>query len=186
MRAANTLWGRHGRVMAGSTDPDGVRFAWHRAGLPVDRPVLVLGAGGAAAAALVGRRGQARGVTARRREAAELLVSQLAEDSDEEQIEVVEWGSGVPGAVLVNATPIGMAGESLPEAITTEASGLLEMAYGSGDTPATRLMRGRGLPVATGELMLVGQGLASFALWTDRQIPPEVMLGALPLSESGR
>jgi len=179
--AANTVWAEGGRVFAATTDPDGVRFAWAHAELPADRPVLVLGSGGAAAAALAGREGHVRNVSARRQHSAEALAVSLGGG-----IGVIPWGAPVPGAVVVNATPLGMAGESLPQGVLEEASGLLEMTYGTGPTPAARFVAGRGFPVATGEAMLVGQGMASFSIWTGRTLPHDVMLRALPPAESGR
>ena len=80
---------------------------------------------------------------------------------------------------MVNATPLGLAGGMLPGAVIADAAGLLEMNYGNGDTPAAVSLRARGLPVAEGELMLVGQGAASFSIWTGVDVTPTVMLAAL-------
>ena len=171
---ANTLWREEGRLIAHTTDPDGVRFAWAHAGLPEDAPVLLLGAGGAAAAALTALAVRSCSVSARREEAARDLVERVAPDAS-----VVSWGRSVAGAVVVNATPLGLAGGMLPRAVIEDASGLLEMNYGSGETPAATLLRACGLPVAEGELMLVGQGAASFAIWTGIDVPPAVMLAAI-------
>ena len=171
---ANTLWMDGGRLRGHTTDPDGVRFAWEHAGLPEDAPVLLLGAGGAAAAALAALDGRDCRVSARREEAARALADRVNPEA-----RLVGWGEGVPGAVVVNATPLGMAGDNLPAAVLDKAAGLLEMAYGGGQTPAAVLLRSRGCPVAPGELMLVGQGAASFAIWTGVEVPPKVMLAAL-------
>ena len=173
---ANTLWREGNRLFAHTTDPDGVRFAWEHAGLPDDAPVLLLGAGGAAAAALTALQGHSYRVSARREEAARALVDRVAPDAD---VSVIGWGRAVPGAVVINATPLGTAGDSLPGGVLDEAAGLLEMSYGGGETPAEVLLRSRNRPVASGELMLVGQGVASFAIWTGVEVPPEVMLAAL-------
>ena len=171
---ANTLWREGRRLCAHTTDPEGVRFAWGHAGLPEDAPVLVLGAGGAAAAALDALDGRERLVSARREEAARTLAERAAAD-----VRAVGWGAAVSGAVVVNATPLGRAGESLPGRVIDEAAGLLEMNYGPGETPAEALLRSLGRPVAPGELMLVGQGAASFAIWTGVEAPHAVMLAAL-------
>lgn len=171
---ANTLWMEEGRLRAHSTDPDGVRFAWRHARLPAEAPVLLLGAGAAAAAALLALEGREIRVAARRPEAARDLVSMVGAEAA-----VIPWGRPLEGAVLVNATPLGMRGEELPAAVLAEAGGLLELAYGHGRTPADVALRARNLPVASGELMLVGQGAASFAIWTGIQVPPSVMLAAL-------
>lgn len=178
-RVANTLWLRDGLLHGHTTDPDGVAFAWEDARLPDGAPVLVLGAGGAAAAALVALEGRELLVSARRPQAAAALAEDLAAGA-----RAVPWGRPVPGAVVVNATPLGLAGESLPEAALEEAVGLFEMNYGHGPTPAMLRMRAAGRPTATGEMMLVGQAVAGFRIWTGKTVPAQVMLRAL--AEAGR
>jgi len=171
---ANTLWMENGRLQADSTDPAGVRFAWQHARLPDDAPVLLLGAGAAAAAALLALDDRDVRVAARRPEAAHQLVARVGAKAV-----VAPWGQPAAGAVLVNATPLGMRGETLPTGVVDQAGGLLELAYGRGQTPAEAALAARDLPVASGELVLVGQGAASFAIWTGVEVPPTVMLEAL-------
>ena len=60
------------------------------------------------------------------------------------------FGSPVPGAIVVNATPLGMNGESLPSGLLDQASGLIDLAYGPVDPPATVEARRRGLPLVDG------------------------------------
>jgi shikimate dehydrogenase len=93
----------------------------------------------------------------------------------------VPWGEGVAGAVVVNATPMGMAGEMLPDAVVSGASGLFDMTYGAGTTPAVTRCRSRGLPVAEGVDMLLFQAAASFRLWTGRSADTTAMVAALGL-----
>jgi shikimate dehydrogenase len=85
----------------------------------------------------------------------------------------------LPGAVVVNATPVGMRGEALPTDLVAASSGLFDMAYGSGPTPAVRLARELGLPVADGPDMLLAQAAASFAIWTGVDPPLDEMRAAL-------
>ena len=176
---ANTLWLRDGMLHGHTTDPDGVAFAWEDARLPDGAPALVLGAGGAAAAALLALEGRELWVSARRPQAAAALTEGPAAGT-----RTLPWGRPVPGAVAVNATPLGLEGESLPEAVLEEAAGLFEMNYGHGPTPAMLRMRAAGRPVATGEMMLVGQAVAGFRIWTGKTVPARVMLQAL--AEAGR
>lgn len=157
-----------------STDGDGVVFAWHSAGLPSDGPVLILGNGGAATAAMVALENRTLHVASRRPGAALDAARRV-------QVEAIEvpWDKGVPGAVVVNATTVGMEGEQLPSRVLEQASGLLDMPYASGETPAVTRMRAAGLPAAGGIEMLIGQALASFRLWTGADIAESVMRGAL-------
>ncbi|UCG41684.1 MAG: shikimate dehydrogenase [Acidimicrobiia bacterium] len=168
---ANTWWAEGGRLWADTTDGAGVRFAWERGGMPPGGAVRILGAGGAAAAAALelARTHDVR-VSARRREAAEVVAARIG-------CGVAEWGSPCDGEAVVNATPIGMRGEMLPEWALT-GTGLLDMVYAGGDSPATSVIAARRLPVATGLDMLVGQAVPAFERWFGVAAPVEVMLAA--------
>lgn len=170
--AVNTLQRWEGAVRGSNTDVAGILDAWSGAGLP-DAPALILGAGGAAAAALVALGGRTLHISARRSDTAEALVARTRSEA-----EIVAWGRAVPGAVVVNATALGMEGEQLPPGVVAAATGLLEMPYASGPTPAEREAARLGLPVANGIDMLVGQAAASFTLWTGLAAPRGVMTEA--------
>lgn len=176
--AVNTLVRVGAEVFGHNTDIAGVRYAAERAALPTG-PVLVLGAGGAAAAALLAFEGRDLAVSARRRERAEGLVARLAIDA-----QIVEWGKARPGAVLVNATSLGMHDEALPIADLVAHTGLLDMPYAAGLTPAAALMRGAGRPVADGPDMLLGQAIAAFRLWTGREPDATAMRSAMEQATS--
>jgi len=166
--AVNTLCWRGGSVFGANTDIGGIRDVWERRGLPVGTPILVLGAGGAAAAAMLAREGSEIVASSRRRGAATELASKIGVTVSE-----VPWGVAVAGAVVVNATPVGMAGESLPEGIVDAAVGLFDMAYGTNATPA--VLEADERPLADGIDMLVAQAARSFEIWTGRPAPLEVM-----------
>jgi shikimate 5-dehydrogenase len=68
-----------------------------------------------------------------------------------------------------------MRGERLPERLTDLATGLLDMPYRDVPTPSVVLMRSRGLPVADGLDMLVGQAVASFEIWTGSEVDAAVL-----------
>jgi shikimate dehydrogenase len=159
--AANTLVGDGSEVVAYNTDIIGIRAAWAEAGLPQDTPVLIVGAGGAAAAALLALEGRDVAVTARNEAAAKQLVQRCDVAAD-----VVAWASGLDGAVVVNATPVGMQGEDLPRAVAAGSVGVFDMAYGAGVTPLVAAARAAELPTVDGETMLLAQAAGSFELWT--------------------
>lgn len=156
--SVNTLLMRDGLVVGASTDVEGIRRAWGH--LPAG-PVLILGAGGAAAAALLALEGRPLTVAARRVEAAQELVLRTGVDA-----RVAEWGKPVDGAVIVNATALGMHGEQLPDGLLRTAIGLFDMPYGSAQMPAVVTATANGLPVVEGVEMLISQGALSFELWT--------------------
>ncbi len=171
--AVNTLVRVAGRIVGHNTDIAGVKWAWQWAGLSDAAPVLVLGAGGAAAAAIVALQDRALTISARNSARAARLVAELGVTA-----QVAPFPSGVAGAVVVNATPVGMHGESLPAEVLAEAGGLLDMAYGVDTPPAAAACRDAGTPYAAGTSMLLGQAVASFRLWTGRT-PLAAMRAAL-------
>ena len=166
-----TLEGR-GALVGHSTDVEAVRRVWVRAGLPTDRPVLVVGAGGAAAAAMVALEDRDLWCSARRGEA----VSGLAERVDV-PFRPLEWGESLPGAVVVDATPLGMRGGELPVSLLEQAAGLFDMSYLAGGeaTGAVRWMRERRMPASDGLEMLAAQAEASFEMWTGYGAPAGLM-----------
>lgn len=173
--AVNTIVRTPDGLVAGHlTDVEGVQTAWAWGGLPTSAPVLVLGAGGAAAAALVALEDRELSLAARSPKRAADLLGRLGVGAS-----VISWGAGVTGAVVVNATPVGMRGEALPEPVVEPAAALFEMTYGPQPSPAVEEMWRRGRPVVGGLDMLLAQAMASFTLWTGRPAPEEAMRAAL-------
>jgi len=165
--AANTLRAsatRPGTIEATNTDVGGLRNAADLAGIPPGAPVLVLGGGGAAAAASAAF-GDRRVVVSTRSGAAGSAAT-------------LPWGTGWPGAVVVNATPLGMGGESLPDGLLQEATGFIDMAYGDDPTPAFLQAVQMGMPAVDGLNVLVCQAAESFAWWTGLAAPLDVMTAA--------
>lgn len=171
--SVNTVVRVAGRTVGHNTDVAGVQHAARAGALPADAPVLVLGAGGAAAAAVLAFAGRRLVVAARDQAAAAELVASVRVEA-----ETAAFGDAVRGAVVVNATPLGMHGEELPGSCLAAAGGLLDMAYGPDDTPAVEWARANGMPVADGPEMLLGQAIAAFRLWTGRS-PLEAMRAVL-------
>lgn len=167
--AVNTIAVKAGSLVGDNTDVQGVRSSFEEAALPEADPVVVLGAGGAAAAALVALGGRRQFIVARSSEKARLTATRAGVEA-----RILAWGESVPAGVVVNATSIGMRGEALPEEITGAATGLLDMPYRDEPTPSVVLLRKRGVPVADGLDMLVGQAVASFEIWTQRTVVAEV------------
>lgn len=171
--AVNTLVRREGEVWGFNTDVDGIRVVWESVPLPTDRPVLILGAGGAAAGAVVAVADRAIVLSARRDEAAAELIERTRTRGS-----IVPWGTPLRGAVVVNATPIGMGAESLPPELISVASGFFDLTYGPGESPSVRYARHLGIPAADGKELLLAQAAASFEIWTGIPAPMDVMRAA--------
>jgi shikimate dehydrogenase len=166
--AVNTITVTDGVLTGTNTDVAGVFFAMEIAG-SVSGPVLVLGAGGAAAAALVALEDRSIFISARDGRSASAVSARTGIEA-----RVVPWAEGVAGCVVVNATPIGMHGEMLPIGVLSVASAVVDMAYGPSETPACAYAAAHGLGRADGLDMVVGQAIEAFRLFTGAEPPVDV------------
>ena len=161
-----------------TTDVGGIRHAW--GALPGER-ALILGSGGAAAAALLALEGRDLFIGARHPDSAESLRARTGVEAH-----IVGWGVPVLDAVVVNATPLGMNGEHLPTVVLEQASGLFDMVYGAGQTPAISHVARSGKPVVDGLEMLLAQAALSFEIWTGVPAPITAMRTAADAGHARR
>jgi 3-dehydroquinate dehydratase/shikimate dehydrogenase len=130
--------------------------------------VGVLGAGGAARAAVFGLVDQGAEVFIINRtheHAVSLAKAARASALKHQQLASQRFD------VLVNSTPCGMAGSSqpLPLAETELNAGLVfDMVYNPLETPLLKLAKSRGIPVINGLEMFVQQGARQFEIWTGK------------------
>lgn len=171
--SVNTLMINRSGVYGESTDSTAFRELTRLPRLSDFSSLLVLGAGGSAAAALAAiETRHPIYVAARRQEQAEDLTARLGG-------ETVAWGGGVAGALVVNTTPIGMKGETLPIGILDVASGLIDLPYAASPTPALTTASDLGIPSADGHEFLLRQAMASFAMWTGQDLDFETVAEAM-------
>ncbi|MBW3582370.1 MAG: type I 3-dehydroquinate dehydratase [Euryarchaeota archaeon] len=193
LAAVNTFRFDGDRLIGTNTDPAGITGAL--ADIGTDRPgsVLVLGAGGSAAAALHALRETDRIiVSARTRTRAETLSDRL-----DAAIEVVDWNERVTAAksadLIINTTPVGMAGGPDPDGTPLDAAAIraevtvLDLVYAAPTDPGrapgvTRLLAeasAKGAKTQDGLAVLLHQGAAAFRIWTGEEPPVEAMRAAL-------
>jgi 3-dehydroquinate dehydratase/shikimate dehydrogenase len=163
--AVNTIVLRDGKWIGDNTDVHGVRAALAASRFePAGKTVVILGAGGAAKAA-------------------------VAAVKDAKKIEVLSRKE-VPEAVnhpcdlLINATPVGMfplAGLS-PLTGPIPAGAVFDMVY---NPPVTRLLRSardQGKTVIQGTTMFLAQAARQFEIWTGHRAPSEIFAEKTGLS----
>ena len=168
--AVNTIVVDGGRLVGYNTDVAGVTHALSTVESDRTVPILILGNGGAAAAALLATEGRRVSVSARSEERSRTLAETLGIE-----IDIVAWGSSVAMASVINATPLGMAGEQLPAGVVERAGTFLDMTYGSERSPAVAHALALGLPTADGLTMLIGQAVEAFELFTGLSAPALTM-----------
>lgn len=174
--AANTLFWDGETLAADNTDVQALRDVLAGdVGLTGGEGVVLFGTGGAARAAAValGQLGVTVEVVGRR----------------EESINEIRGVATTAGAVsayvaepklVINATPVGLHGEALPDRFLALGPGqiALDLVYGPSDTPFLAAARAQGAQALDGRGMLVAQAAAAFERWTGVPAPRDVMTKA--------
>jgi shikimate dehydrogenase len=178
--ALNTVVIEDSKMRGFNTDGGGMVMACQEAGIELaGKSVLLLGAGGAAAAIAVAF-GKAR---VGELHIANRHVSRAARLRDElhktgmERLAVHPFGGfedEIPEAeIVINATPLGMKGEDpmpVPSGYVQKGRAFCDAVYRPGtQTPLVRLARERDVPVVAGDRMLLYQGVLAQKLWTGRE-----------------
>ncbi len=138
--------------------------------------ILVMGAGGAARAAVFGLKDKGADVFVMNRtaETAQKLARQAkAKTFKRDQLAKTSFD------VILNATPAGMLGvkpQCLLEPKEMNARLVFDLVYNPLETPLIRMAREKGIPVITGVEMFVHQGARQFEIWTGKPAPEEEML----------
>jgi 3-dehydroquinate dehydratase/shikimate dehydrogenase len=182
IKACNTLrTGADGKLYGFNTDVAGVvRPLEKRLRLKGAR-IAVLGAGGAARAAVFGLLDQGAEVFIVNRTHEKAVV--LAKEAKVKALKHEQFAKQ-KFDVLLNSTPCGMAGSKEPLPIAENelnASLVFDMVYNPLDTPLLKLARSRGIPVVTGLEMFVQQGARQFEIWTGKPAPEAEMLRVVEL-----
>ncbi|MEE8376400.1 MAG: hypothetical protein V3S26_08790 [Acidimicrobiia bacterium] len=156
--------GEDGLVLAQSTDAVVFGEIFEDRGFKDLSSVLVLGAGGSAATALAAAKGRDAYLSARNAGRAQALADTF------DSVSVIPWGASVAGAVVVNATPLGMSGERLPGGIVELGGALVDLPYSDTATGATSKAIGNGIPAVDGIEFLARQAALSFRWWTGESV----------------
>jgi shikimate dehydrogenase len=177
--AANTLLLAEHGVTAENTDADGIVGSLVHLGVdPAGMTALVAGTGGAARGAAVGLYLAGAEVALRGREAQRTL--RIADEID---VHGLAPGDDMVGAaVLVNATPLGSRPDDASPFNAAEieaADVVVDMVYANHETTLVRLAREAGVAHVDGRVVLLHQGIAQFAAFTQTVPPKDVMHSAL-------
>jgi shikimate dehydrogenase len=184
--AANTLVFEAGQIQAHNTDAGGLIAALPASPQGVD--TLVLGAGGAARAAIWALRAEGAVVdiwnrTSERAEAVHLEVGAGSFDFEIEGGAVTEFDQNDYG-LIVNTTTVGLRGEDPFDALPLRRGGfgagtvVADMVYGEGPSTLLEVAEAAGATVVDGLEILVQQGALSLQIWTGLEPPIETMRAA--------
>jgi 3-dehydroquinate dehydratase/shikimate dehydrogenase len=174
--ACNTLRiGVDGKIYGYNTDVAGVVRPLEKRIKLKDARIAVLGAGGAARAAVFGLVDQGAEVFVVNRtheHAVALAKAAKAKALKHEQYARQQFDA------LINSTPCGMVGskQALPIGEDELNAGLVfDMVYNPLETPLLKLAQAKGIPVIGGLEMFVQQGARQFEIWTGKTAPQAEM-----------
>lgn len=174
--ACNTVVrAQDGKLIGYNTDVHGVVRPLEQRLVLRKAKVLVLGAGGAARAAVFGLRDKGAEVFILNR--TPQTAQKLARESGAKTIKRDQVAK-TSFDVILNATPVGMTGnkqQTILEAKELNARLVFDMVYNPVETPLLQMARKKGLHVITGAEMFVHQGAEQFQLWTGKPAPREEM-----------
>jgi 3-dehydroquinate dehydratase/shikimate dehydrogenase len=175
--ACNTvLRAQDGKLYGFNTDVAGITGPLEKRLSLRGAKVLVLGAGGAARAAVFGLRDKGAEVFILNRTSE--TAQKLARQSGSKTIKK-DAVAKTSFDVIINATPIGMAGIKAPqllEAKDLNTKLVFDLVYNPLETPLLRMARQKGIPIITGIEMFVQQGARQFEIFTGKPAPEEEML----------
>lgn len=165
-----------GKFYGFNTDVDAIVRPLERRLNLRDAKVLVLGAGGAARAAVFGCRNKGAEVFILNRtpETAQKLARQAGAKTVKREAVAKQSFD-----VILNATPAGMTGNKTASILTPEelnARIVFDLVYNPVETPLLRMARQKGIAVISGLEMFVQQGARQFEIWTGKPAPEEEML----------
>jgi shikimate dehydrogenase len=184
--ACNTFWLEEGKVCGDNTDVAGLRAAVHAlVGSPAGARVLLIGAGGAARAALAALLDdgvESIHLVNRTADRAEALRAAL---DDRGRIRIATPGDALRHErfdLAVNSTSLGLRPtDPLPLSFETGPAidAALDLVYSPDETRWVHEARARGVRAADGLEMLLQQGAAAFERWWQRPAPLEAMRAAV-------
>jgi 3-dehydroquinate dehydratase / shikimate dehydrogenase len=180
--ACNTLrTGADGKLYGFNTDVAGIVRPLERRIKLNGARILVLGAGGAARAAVFGlvEQGAEVFIVNRTHEKAVALARKA-------KAHVLRQGllAKTRFDAIINTTPCGMTGikQQLPiKESELNASLVFDLVYTPIETPLLKLAKARGLAVISGLEMFVRQGASQFEIWTGKPAPEAEMLRVVEL-----
>jgi 3-dehydroquinate dehydratase / shikimate dehydrogenase len=175
--ACNTIVRAHdGKLYGFNTDVGGIVRPLEKRISLSGAKILVLGAGGAARAAVFGLvdKGAEVLILNRTPQTAQKLAREAkAKTIRREQVAKSSFD------VIVNATAVGMHGvkpQHILEPKEINARLVFDLVYNPLDTPLLRMARQKGIPVVTGAEMFIQQGARQFEIWTGKRAPEDEML----------
>jgi len=185
--AVNAVVNKDGWLTGYNTDVQGVIYALKRASFTFHEGLTVIVGAGGAARAVVAALATMRCERILLLNRTEEKVTTVAHEAEERfgiccsglKLTQRNLGKVVEAILLVNATSLGMRPKveesPIPKELILEGVTAFDVVYNPLKTRFLREAEERGARTISGIDMLIGQGIASFKLWTGRDAPEELM-----------
>lgn len=183
MGAVNTVISSNGVLLGHNTDVIGFQRTLESAGINVaEEEVLVLGAGGAAAAVLFGLLDMRAGVIclSNRDPVRAQRLRETFSGEEQERIRMISWPERLellqmPAvSIIINATSLGMlpnvAASPLPASAFRPDVTAIDLVYNPYETKFLREAKQAGAKTVPGLPMLIYQGVAALELWSKQKL----------------
>ena len=174
--AVNTVFVQEGKLVGYNTDWLGVVRALEQVTELPGKSCLILGAGGAARAAVYGM--QTKNVQVFLMNRNEARGRNLAAEMNCTFVNWQSWDQ-VDAQLVINATPVGTSAEGeqtlVPHHWLQAGMVVMDMVYRPMETPLLRDAKAADCLCVSGLDMLLYQGIAQFGLWTGKEAPVDVM-----------
>lgn len=183
MGAVNTVVSSNGVLLGHNTDVIGFQRTLESAGIFVaQEEVLVLGAGGAAAAVLFSLLDMRAGVIylSNRDPARAQRLRETFSKEDQERVRIISWPERLellqmPAvSIIINATSLGMlpniADSPLPASAFRPNMTAIDLVYNPYETKFLREAKQAGAKTVPGLPMLIYQGVAALELWSKQKL----------------
>lgn len=183
MGAVNTVVSSNGALLGHNTDVIGFQRTLESAGINVaQEEVLVLGAGGAAAAVLFSLLDMGAGVIylSNRDPARAQRLRETFSEEDQGRVRIISWPERLeflqmPAvSIIINATSLGMlpnvAASPLPASEFRADMTVIDLVYNPYGTKFLREAKQAGAKTVPGLPMLIYQGVAALELWSKQKL----------------
>lgn len=175
-----------GKLYGFNTDVNGIIRPIERRIALKGAKILVVGAGGAARAAVFGLKERGADVFVVNRTAP--TGQKLAREAKAKYLKRADLKKH-NFDVIINATPLGMEGMSKQSPLAQEeikARYLFELVYTPAETPLVKMAKTAGVQVISGIEMFVQQGARQFEIWTGKPAPAQEMQNVVEMELAGR
>ena len=176
-KAVNTIVNKKGHLVGYNTDVLGIENCLKTLKIKKNKKILVLGAGGAARAALV---------ALKKLKFQKIIVTNRSKIrggkiTDDFKVDLVHWSNRnrIKSDVIINATSIGMSPNTNSIPISKEsilyAQLIVDLVVKPSNTKLIQIANNNRIPVIDGSEIALNQAYEQFKLYTNRKPPKDVM-----------